>query len=274
MTIGDKIRLLRVLNGDNQSDLGNAIDLPQRTIAMHESGRFKPRLTVLESLAYFFNCSIAWLSDESSQAFIDAYYISLPPESFAKKDISTLRRKYNEMDEVLKTSFPLFLQENNVTTYSVCTADNNGKVYIFYLEGKALLFIKAARKFIRAIEYSIENIKLSKLYEANITYEQYNVLFSGNSSYSAESLRVISRAMNIENVESIIEIFNTIYTKRTKRPKWTHAIFFTISNSSGLTEEESRLALTEIEHRLNSKNEKTKIHFSASRETSQQTEFE
>ncbi|ABR31326.1 repressor [Thermosipho melanesiensis] len=82
MNIGEKIKFLRLQKGLTQEQLGNIINVGQRTISAYESGKATPSVEVLKSLADYFDVAVDYfLSDKPGQTeveFVDIKFKKVP----------------------------------------------------------------------------------------------------------------------------------------------------------------------------------------------------
>jgi transcriptional regulator with XRE-family HTH domain len=246
MKIGERIKLLRLLAGITQVDVSRHLDISQHNIAMLEKGRYKPRLSQAESLSTLFGCSVDWLLFGKIPAFPVLGYAIIPP----KIDIS--RKKFNEIDDALRTLFVDFLKENEVKEYTLITSPSTTKersVYVFYLPHNALFLLMVEwifhQSIVNVIEQVISENKIQKIKESIIDNESSSNFFSGDIIKSCESMSEIFKNIGIDDPR-YIDAYRALKNRNIKR-EWVFTCTLKIRNSAGISEEEAYQAILDIE---------------------------
>lgn len=65
MTMGERIKELRESRGLTQAQLGDIVGKTDKAVSTWENNAYKPRTTVIEELALYFNCSVDYLLGKS-----------------------------------------------------------------------------------------------------------------------------------------------------------------------------------------------------------------
>lgn len=164
MRTGERIKLLRVLHGYNQTYIANLVGTTQRCITGMESARTAPRAAVLNLISDVFGCSREWLDSGEPPAFKQFWgYAEIPPERIVKLERPTLSRKLNELHDLLQTLFVDFLRENKVSEVFVVN-DPNGirKLFLFPLALPVTFILKSSIEFWDSVEYVIAELELNR----------------------------------------------------------------------------------------------------------------
>lgn len=67
MDLGNRIAVLREKRGLSQAQLANKLHISQGSLGMYETGKRKPNIEMLNTLADFFNVSVDYLLDRESK---------------------------------------------------------------------------------------------------------------------------------------------------------------------------------------------------------------
>lgn len=93
MNIGEKIKALRKLNGLDQKQLGDALNVSNKTISSWEANRTEPKMDMIEKMCDVFGCKKTdFLNDK------DEYSLEL------SKDEYKLVLDYRASDDVSKSA--------------------------------------------------------------------------------------------------------------------------------------------------------------------------
>lgn len=182
MNTGERLKLLRILEGYNQTYVADLVGVKQRTIAGIESSRARPRASVIDILARFYGCSRNWLAEGKLPAYASLWgYAAVPNERLLVLDQPVRTRKLNELDDFLRTSFVDFLQENAVSDYYIAIAndaDTNKirKIYVFPLSPPIFFVLKCKTEFWNAVDYATSQTNLKMVKEITMTSDEIDCI--------------------------------------------------------------------------------------------------
>lgn len=97
MTIGEKIREIRIKSGITQKQLAEKLNTSQQNLAQYENGKRKPKIETLEKISSALDIPLYELTDIQT-AIIDGYVFTGTPETvkefrLASKFINSKRGK-------------------------------------------------------------------------------------------------------------------------------------------------------------------------------------
>ena len=121
MTIGEKLRKLRIENNLKQSELGELLFISEKTISSWENGRTVPDISMLYNLSNIFKVSFLYLIDDSyNDNTNDEISIRLKVDNTTFKNIeykinnkSNKSNKLHQIDKYYKTSSNNWLRIRN-----------------------------------------------------------------------------------------------------------------------------------------------------------------
>jgi transcriptional regulator with XRE-family HTH domain len=170
MNTGERLKLLRILGGYNQTYIADLVGVKQRTIAGIESSRARPRASVIDILGKVYGCSPDWLTEGKLPAYPSLWgYTAVPNERLLVLDQPVRTRKLNELDDFLRTSFVDFLREMAISNYYIASADEIRKIYVFPLSLPVFFALKCKAEFWDAVDYATSQTNLKMVKQVTMT---------------------------------------------------------------------------------------------------------
>ena len=80
LTIGDRIREMRLAAGMSQNKLAEALYLDKCTISAYETGKIDIKSSILKELAVALCCSASYLLEGDKETEVDARFVSVLKE--------------------------------------------------------------------------------------------------------------------------------------------------------------------------------------------------
>ncbi|MBI4691285.1 MAG: helix-turn-helix transcriptional regulator [Nitrospirae bacterium] len=247
MTIGERIKLLRVLSGFTQSEVSRLLNISQHNLSMIESDRYRPRFEQIGILDDLFHCAPYWLMMGKIPAFQVLGYIVVPP----KLDFLTSRRKLNEIGDTLRTLLISFLKENEVKKYYLVETNKGESIYIFCLLSDAILLLFVSyNEFISPVQHTVVTTQLRKTKKINITHKLFVDAISDDIDISRDAIKTIFKNLNLD-AQKYSNAYYELKKKNTKK-EWTFTVTVKVLHSQGLSEEDAYEAIRNMEERYNS----------------------
>jgi len=174
MKFGEKIKILRVLEGMTQSELATAAGLQQSVVARYEKGDVLPYSSPLARLAEALNQTnnVQWLlaKDKYSLQRVALYR---PMSPFSTYSSATVR----SIDGALATLFPLFVKELGLNNKKIFKT-RYGSLFTATDEGRTVAIAVVCREEISAaIDAAFPEIEKS---EAIYDMDLLNIMFFGD----------------------------------------------------------------------------------------------
>lgn len=238
MTIGERIKFMRVLWGLGQHAISDVTGVQQSKIAKYELGKQVPTFRVLERFASALNCNIEWLFEGKGKPF-DFCYCQLPPRD------RDPQRAGARSGEDLRQLLPLFLEETGVIEYQVAKAAGTGEaLYIFGLQAGYVLVIKALDGFSSHVSYALS--KFQEALEITVDQKDFNALLGEDIERSAVQLRNILSAISLEPADSAIQDYLAEARLRERKKHWKFRMILSVENADGMTELKAMQLIEEV----------------------------
>ena len=214
MTIGQRIRFLRMLSGMTQEELGIEFDqLSRDEVSRLELDQSEPFDGLHDNLAALFNTRPLWTRRGLPPAFDKIGYFSFYPMSIFIGDSSLLSLKMETLSDSFARYFPMFVAENKISEYSVAsdpesTRDDEpqiDKVYVFYISQMAggrdsRLILSAFDQSYDIIERGIALTSLKKVKEVNVDYDIFLDLRRKDGKHCWALLQILDAVDGLDHI--------------------------------------------------------------------------
>lgn len=244
-----------------QAELATGTSMSQRNIAMIETGKFRPRSNFHIQTSQIFHTSFNWTAGGRNPLYDDIGFLQFPPSIFSSKDYSVLKRKTNELMDVIRNILPIFLSESKIPKYSLALSEHGG-IYIFHLAESSnidpILIIKAQDVYVSSVEAAISEADLKKNKEIQISSAVFDNLFDKDKSKSEEALSFLLEQLEIGGIQE--KLARHAFITENKYTSITFLVEIKVLAPDGLTEEEAIHEIANMEVTHNSSPGAKRIH--------------
>jgi len=155
MTLEQKLKLIRAINGVTQEYVAHLLQIWRTDYTKLERGLLKKNLKYITSLSTHFGINEHWLRDNQSPVFVRNSYITLP------RNTTSPSRTMNEWDNTIRLFLPEVLREHGISSCQIMSPKGKGYSHLFVFHsrnGKIEIEVndKDNLQFFDALQYVIK----------------------------------------------------------------------------------------------------------------------